>query len=64
MSHPGVVLRHRFLREQTWGSAAATCCSNIVPVYVRYLREKIDRPFDRDSLQTLRGVGYRLSAED
>ena len=34
--------------------------SNVVDVYVRYLREKIDRPFGADSLETVRGVGYRL----
>ena len=34
--------------------------SNVVDVYVRYLREKIDRPFGLDSLETVRGVGYRL----
>ena len=34
--------------------------SNVVDVYVRYLREKIDRPFGCDSLETVRGVGYRL----
>ena len=37
--------------------------SNVVDVYVRYLREKIDRPFGRDSIETVRGVGYRLRAE-
>ena len=36
--------------------------SNVVEVYVRYLREKIDRPFHRRSLETVRGVGYRLCA--
>ena len=34
--------------------------SNVVEVYIRYLREKVDRPFGRDSIQTVRGVGYRL----
>ena len=34
--------------------------SNVVAVYVRQLREKIDRPFGRDSIETLRGLGYRL----
>jgi two-component system, OmpR family, response regulator len=34
--------------------------SNVVEVYVRYLREKIDRPFGVASLETVRGVGYRL----
>ena len=32
----------------------------MVDVYVRYLREKIDRPFDRDSIETVRGAGYRM----
>jgi two-component system OmpR family response regulator len=34
--------------------------SNIVDVYIRYLREKIDRPFGSDTIETVRGVGYRL----
>jgi DNA-binding response OmpR family regulator len=33
---------------------------NIVEVYIRHLRNKVDRPFDRESIQTLRGAGYRL----
>jgi two-component system, OmpR family, response regulator len=37
---------------------------NIVEVYIRHLRNKLDRPFDRDSIQTVRGAGYRLVAED
>ena len=35
---------------------------NIVEVYVRHLRNKLDRPFDRASIETIRGAGYRLSA--
>jgi two-component system OmpR family response regulator len=34
--------------------------SNVVDVYMRYLREKVDRPFGRESIETVRGVGYRL----
>jgi two-component system OmpR family response regulator len=34
--------------------------SNLVDVYIRYLRDKIDRPFGRHSIETVRGVGYRL----
>ena len=34
--------------------------SNVVEVYVRYLREKVDRPFGVESLETVRGAGYRL----
>ena len=37
--------------------------SNVVDVYVRYLREKVDRPFGRSSLETVRGAGYRLRRE-
>ena len=33
---------------------------NVVEVYVGYLRRKVDRPFDRNDLQTVRGVGYRI----
>jgi len=36
---------------------------NIVEVYVRHLRNKLDRPFERDSIQTIRGAGYRLAAQ-
>jgi DNA-binding response OmpR family regulator len=36
---------------------------NIVEVYVRHLRDKVDRPFGRASIQTLRGAGYRLAAD-
>lgn len=35
---------------------------NIVEVYIRHLRNKIDRPFDRAAIETLRGAGYRLDA--
>jgi two-component system, OmpR family, response regulator len=44
-----------------WGDSHETS-SNVVDVYIRYLREKIDRPFDADSLRTVRGLGYRLTA--
>jgi two-component system OmpR family response regulator len=37
--------------------------SNVVDVYVRYVRDKIDRPFGRQSIETVRGAGYRLRAD-
>ena len=37
---------------------------NIIEVYVRHLRNKLDRPFGRNSIQTVRGAGYRLSRDD
>jgi two-component system OmpR family response regulator len=62
MRHPGDVLSRFDLLEQVWGYEYENR-SNIVEVYVRYLREKIDRPFGRHSLQTIRGVGYRVCAQ-
>jgi two-component system OmpR family response regulator len=62
MRHPGDVLSRFQLLEAVWGYEYENR-SNIVEVYVRYLREKIDRPFGRQSLQTVRGVGYRVCAE-
>ena len=37
--------------------------SNVVDVYVGYLREKVDRPYGRRNIETVRGVGYRLVTE-
>ena len=59
----GEVLSRPQLLDGAWDMAFESR-SNIVDVYVRYLREKIDRPFDRHSLETVRGVGYRLRADD
>ena len=50
------------LLEAAWDMAYENR-SNVIDVYVRYLREKIDRPFGCGSLETVRGVGYRLSSE-
>ena len=36
---------------------------NIIEVYIRHLRNKLDRPFDKESIQTVRGSGYRLKAD-
>jgi two-component system OmpR family response regulator len=62
MHRPGQVLSRDRLLEQAWDFAYEPR-SNVVDVYVRYLREKIDRPFGRSSLETVRGLGYRLRAE-
>ena len=61
MRNPGKVLSRVDLLERGWDIAYETR-SNVVDVYVRYLREKIDRPFGCHSLETVRGVGYRLRA--
>ena len=59
MRNPGQVLSRFTLLEHAWEGEYENR-SNVVDVYVRLLREKIDRPFDRASLETVRGVGYRL----
>jgi two-component system OmpR family response regulator len=62
MRRPGHVLSRAALLDSAWDMAFERR-SNIVDVYVRYLRDKIDRPFGCASLETLRGVGYRLRAD-
>jgi two-component system, OmpR family, response regulator len=59
MRRPGQVLSRYQLLEHCWDYGYENR-SNVVDVYVRYLRDKVDRPFGRDSLETVRGVGYRL----
>jgi two-component system OmpR family response regulator len=61
MRRPGQVLSRLQLLEHAWDFAYENR-SNVIDVYVRYLREKLDRPFARNSLETVRGTGYRLSA--
>jgi len=63
MRHPGEALTRTQILEHVWDFAFEGD-SNVVEVYVRYLREKIDRPFGRNSLETVRGVGYRLRNEE
>ena len=62
MRRPGEVLSRYQLLEHCWDYAYENR-SNVVDVYVRYLREKVDRPFSRSSIETVRGVGYRLRRE-
>jgi two-component system, OmpR family, response regulator len=59
MRRPGDVLSRLHLLEHAWDFAYENR-SNIVDVYVRHLRRKIDEPFERRSLETVRGAGYRL----
>ncbi len=59
MRRAGEVLSRYQLLEHCWDYGYENR-SNVVDVYVRYLREKIDRPFGRRSLETVRGAGYRL----
>jgi two-component system, OmpR family, response regulator len=62
MRRPGQVLSRLDLLEHAWEYAYENR-SNIVDVYIGYLRAKIDRPFGRRSIETVRGVGYRLRSD-
>jgi two-component system OmpR family response regulator len=62
LRHAGEALSRTRIIEHVW-DFAYDGDSNVVDVYVRYLREKVDRPFGRRSIETVRGVGYRLREE-
>ncbi|HEX3828774.1 MAG TPA: response regulator transcription factor [Sporichthyaceae bacterium] len=62
MRHPGEVLTRTRILEHVWDMAFDPS-SNIVDQYIGYLRRKIDKPFGRDTLKTLRGAGYRLDPD-
>jgi two-component system OmpR family response regulator len=62
MRRPGEVVSRLQLLECAWNGGYENR-SNVVDVYVSYLRDKIDRPFGRRSIETVRGAGYRLRAE-
>jgi len=62
MRHKGEVLSRTEILEHVW-DFAYDGTSNVVDVYVRYLRDKVDRPFGRDAIETVRGAGYRLRVD-
>jgi len=63
MRRAGEVLSRYQLLEQAWDREYDNR-SNIVDVYISYLRDKIDRPFGMHSIETVRGVGYRLRTDE
>ncbi len=58
----GDVLSRSEILDHVW-DFAYDGTSNVVDVYIRYLRDKIDRPFGREAIETVRGSGYRLRAD-
>ncbi len=62
MRHPDRALSRLQLLEKVWDGEYENR-SNVVDVYVRYLRDKIDRPFDVASIETVRGIGYLLRSD-
>jgi len=59
LRHPGQVLTRSAIIEAVW-DFAYDGGSNVVDQYVNYLRRKVDAPFARRDLETVRGMGYRL----
>jgi DNA-binding response OmpR family regulator len=62
LRHKGEVVSKGAILEHVWDYDFEGD-SNIVEVYVGHLRNKLDRPFGRSALETVRGVGYRLAAD-
>ena len=62
MRHPGEVVSKREILEHVWDYDFEGD-PNIVEVYMGHLRNKLDRPFERSALETVRGAGYRLAAD-
>lgn len=62
MRHPNQVLTRTQIAEHVWNFDFYNE-SNVIDVYIGYLRRKVDRGFDQPVIHTVRGVGYRLSAE-
>ena len=62
MRHPGQVMTRSQLLDAVWSYDSETE-SNIVDIYVHYLRNKIDKGFDKKLLRTVRGTGYAIRAD-
>jgi len=62
MRHSGEVLSKSDILANVW-DFDFDGDPNIVEVYIRHLRNKVDRPFGRDAIETIRGAGYRLAAD-
>lgn len=60
MLHPEQVVTRTMISEHVWNESFDSL-TNVIDVYVRYLRNKMDRTFDRQLIHTLRGTGYMLS---
>jgi len=62
MRHPNQVLTRTMIAEHVWNFDFDTG-TNVIDVHIRYLRRKIDDPHDLKLIQTVRGAGYRISAD-
>jgi len=62
LRNPELVVSKGHILDHVW-DVAFDGDPNIVEVYIRHLRNKLDRPFGRRSIETVRGAGYRLVAD-
>ena len=60
MSHPNKVLSRTSILEKVWGYHYDTL-TNVVDVYIRYLRKKVDEGYSKRLIQTVRDIGYKVS---
>jgi len=61
MRHPGQVLTRTQITDAVW-RYDLEALSNVVDIYIHYLRDKIDQGFSRPLIKTVRGVGYKIDA--
>jgi DNA-binding response OmpR family regulator len=61
MRHPGQVLTRTQITDAVWRNNL-DALSNVVDIYIHYLRDKIDQGFTRPLIKTVRGVGYKIEA--
>ena len=61
MRNPGAVITRGMIEEHAWNNDFDSV-SNLVDVYIRRLRSKIDQPGEQSSIETIRGAGYRMRA--
>jgi DNA-binding response OmpR family regulator len=62
MRHPGQVMTRSQLLDAVWSYDAVTE-SNVVDIYIHYLRNKLDKGFDKKLIRTVRGMGYAIRAD-
>ena len=62
LRHAGEVVSKTEILDHVWDDRFDGDL-NIVEVYIRHLRNKLDRPFGREAIETLRGAGYRIAAD-
>ena len=62
MTNPEKVLTREYITEHIWDMNFDSQ-SNIIESYIKFLRQKVDRPFEKQLIKTIRGVGYKFSNE-